>query len=136
MRKLQGFRHPQHRDGKLVKWQLRRDQRVVIYAIDVKEMVTTPNGPMLLASLRQLADVSNPNVDITVQVGLALVFRKNGQPDPQSPELWFYDNKFWATARDSTGTGVYYQKQHHLLYEIKIENEDGLNEMTRTGLEP
>lgn len=144
-RKLMGYKHrltnpkpgPDERvlaEG-VVDWVLRRDSRVVMHQIWVVEEVGTPDGPMMLCKLKQQAEFANPDVDVAVLVGQAKAYRKSGKLDPQSPELWFYNEKFWVKAKNSDGSEYYNQNQQYLLYEVKVRDIDALMAACFTGFE-
>lgn len=143
-RRLNGYKHritnpnPGPNDSVLpdgvVDWVLRHDNRVVVHQIWVMDDVMTPDGEMLLVKIRQQAELSDPNVDVAVQVGMAKAYRKNGRIDPFSPELWFYNDKFWVKAKSSDGT-EYYNAQQYLFYEVVVRDEESLMQATCTGLE-
>lgn len=120
-------------DG-VVDWVLRHDNRVVVHQIWPLEEVDTPDGGMLLVKIRHNAEYADPDVDVAVQVGMAKAYRKNGSVDPFSPELWFYNDKFWVKAKNSDGT-EYYNAQRYLFYEVVVRDEASLMLATCTGLE-
>ncbi len=145
IRKLMGYKHrvtnPNPPAGHtplpdgVVDWKLRHENRVVMHQITVIETVSTPDGLMLLVKLKQQADFANPDVDIAVLIGNALVYRKSGKVEPQAPELWFYDEKFWLKAKNSDGSEYYNQQQQYLLYEVQVRDASKLIEVTCTGFE-
>lgn len=144
-RRLMGYKHcvtnpkpvpglPALPDG-VVDWVLRRDGRVVMHQIKVVEEVTTPNGPMFLCKIKHNVDLANPDVDVAVLVGNIVAYRKSGRLDPQAPELWFYNDKFWVKAKNSDGSEYYNLLQEYLLYEVRVRDPDKLIEATCTGYE-
>lgn len=143
-RKLMGFKHrivnPNPTPGEVVlppdvvDWTLRPDSRVIMHQITVRDTVSTPDGDMVRVKLKQQADFNSPEVDVAVLVGQAKAYRKNGKVDPQSPELWFYADKFWLKAHNNQGA-EYYSDQHYLLYEVQVRDADQLIQATCTGLE-
>lgn len=135
-RKLIGYKHqttnpaPGHVDLVLpdgvIDWVMRRDNRVVVHQISIAESVDTPDGPMMLCGLKQQAEFANPDVDVAMLVGHIKAYRKSGKIDPQSPELWYYNEKFWVKAKNSAGSEYYNIKQQYLLYEVQIRDADSL----------
>lgn len=144
-RKLMGYKHrvtnpkpvpgePVLPDG-VVDWVLRRDHRVVMHQILAVDEVDTPDGQMLLCKIKQQAEFAHPDVDIAVLVGQAKTYRKTGRLDPQSPELWYYNDKFWLKAKNSDGSEYYNFRQEYLLYKVEVREADKLIASTCTGFE-
>jgi hypothetical protein len=129
----QGFRQPNLIEP--VEWKLRADQRLVFHQITLVESVETPDGIMQMARIIHRTELANPLVDIAGLVGQALVYRKGGVIDPQSPELWFWNDKFWVKARGTDGTDYYHQKCY-LLYEVNVKDADKLMSEISTGFGP
>jgi hypothetical protein len=90
---------------------------------------------MTLCKIKQQAEFADPDVDVAVLVGQAKAYRKSGKLDPQSPELWFYDDKFWVKAKNSDGSEYYNQNQQYLLYEVQVRDVDALVAAASTGFE-
>ena len=123
MKALQAFRNT--RLNEPVDWKLRHGNRAVFHKIDVIGPVKTPDGEMLCVQIRQKVDFADPDTDIAVLVAQIPLLKANGKPDPQPPELWFYDDKFWVKAVDSMGL-PYYNLKRYVLYEVTVQREDEL----------
>lgn len=106
-------------------WMYRDGQRAVFHKIDIVELITTPDGEMVAVRFRNKVDLANPDTDIAALVGQAKKVRKSGAVDPQSPELWYWNDKFWLKAVDSAGND-YYNKKCYLIYEVTVENGNAL----------
>ena len=106
-------------------WIPRHTGRPVFYKIDAVEDVETHGGPMVKVNLTTTRDLSDPNIDIAALVAGCLVYRSSGKVDPQAPELWYWRDKFWTKALASDNT-VYYRNHQYLLYEVQVQNADGL----------
>ena len=65
---------------------------------------------MFLVHIRSVADLGDPNNDIAVAVGIIVRLTKAGSDHPQSPELWYWQEKFWVKA--TTMDGMEYYKTH------------------------
>lgn len=131
-RKLQAFKWKLEYP---VKWMLRRDRRVVFYEVETLDEVTTPDGDMLCVKLRHNVELANPDADVAVLVGQAVRWVKsNAVVDPQSPELWFWRDKFWIKAKASAGH-EYYNNKSYLWYEVEVVDAEGLLSQTCTGYE-
>ncbi len=108
-----------------LEWLHRTGQLTVFHRIEVIGSVLTPDGDMIAVEIRQRADINNPDSDIIALVGKAKKVRKSGVIDPQSPELWYWDDRFWLKATDSDGN-EYYNKKCYLIYAVEIKNADAL----------
>lgn len=98
--------------------------RAVFHKIDVAESeVTTPDGPMIGVKIRNKVDLCDPSNDIAALVGKVKVVRKSGALDPQSPEIWYWNDRLWVKAVEAGGTD-YYNKKVYLFYEIKVKDQD------------
>ncbi len=141
LRKLMGYKHrltnpvPGDTSVPLVDWHLRRDGRVLMYQVWEAGMASTPDGPMLLAKVALATELQDPDVNIAVLVGSAKVYRKSGMVDPQAPELWFYNDKFWIKARNLDNSEYYSREKQSLFYEVDMRDADKLVKATRTGYE-
>ncbi len=130
-RKLQGFRY------KLVEpfgWTLRLDKRPIFHKIDVVGTAVTPDGEMVAVRFAHKVELANPDVDVAALVGQVQVLRKSGVADPQSPELWFWNEKFWVKARSSDGS-PYYNDKTYLIYEVSVKDADKLLATINEGFE-
>jgi len=123
MRTLQAFRNTKLNEP--VEWELRHDKRAVFHKIDLVGPINTPDGEMLCVHIRQKVDFADPNTDIAVLVGRVPLLKANNKPDPQPPEIWFYDDRFWTKATDAQGI-EYYNQKRYVLYQIDVQNPDGL----------
>lgn len=108
-----------------LEWMYRTGQLTVFHCIKVIGSVLTPDGGMIAVEIRQKADFENPDSDIVALVAKAKKVRKSGVIDPQSPELWYWNDRFWLKAMDSDGND-YYNKKRYLIYEVEIKNTDAL----------
>lgn len=131
MKKLMAYRH---KFTTPVAWTLRHDKRIVFHRIEFLEEANTPDGTMQLVRIQHNTELANPDNDVAVLVGQAVLHRKSGVIDPQSPELWFWNDKFWIKARASDGT-PYYGKKAYLLYQIEVADQEKLLEQITTGYE-
>lgn len=137
MRKLTGYKHDMPSP---VTWRLRCDSRVVFYEINIVDTVMTPDGEMLCVRLKNNVEFNNPNVDVAVKVGIAEMFKKsshvlNGRIfDPQSPELWYHNEKFWLKAK-AVNEHEYYNNKCYLFYEVQVQDFEELLARTCTGYE-
>jgi hypothetical protein len=103
--------------------------RAVFHKIEITESeVITPDGSMIAVHIRNRADLCNPSNDIAALVGKVKVLRRSGAIDPQAPEIWFWNEKFWVKAVDSSGVPYYHTSKAYLFYEIQIVNQDELLE--------
>lgn len=99
--------------------------RAVFHKIDVVEAdVITPDGHMIAVHIRNKVDLCNPDNDIAALVGKVELLRKSGVLDPQSPEIWYWNDKFWVKAVDAGGTDYYHKSKAYLFYEITVEDRD------------
>ena len=133
MRKLQAFK-----DDRLVEpvtWQMRRDGMAVFHKITEVGPVTTPDGQMLCVNIRQKTDFANPETNVAVLVAKIPLLRASGKPDPHSPELWYYNDKFWVKAIDSQKL-PYYNNKQYLLYSIHVQDVDTLMAGLDHGYDP
>ena len=117
-----------------VQWTLRRDGKIVFYRIEVCGEAATPDGDMLVVKLQHNAELANPAADIAALVGQATSYRKSGHIDPQSPELWFWEDKFWVKARSTDGT-AYYNNKSYLFYSVNVKDSNQLMAKLYTGYE-
>ncbi len=124
MKKLQAHRY---QIPEPVKWQLRSNRSGVFYKIETIGKVGTPDGEMLQVKIQLKEDLSNPDADVAILLGQALNFRKSGAVDPQSPELWFWNDKFWIKARSPQGIS-YYINKCYVIYAVQVLNSDQLME--------
>ncbi len=85
IRKLAGFKR---KIPSPVVWGLLPTGQVTFYGINVKEMVTTADGPMMLSEIKLRMEFADPNVDIATLVATVRSVRKSGALDPIQPELW------------------------------------------------
>lgn len=108
-----------------LKWIHRTNQMAVFHCIKVIESILTPHGEMISVEIRQKADFEHPDSDIIALVGKTPKMRKSGRIDPLSPELWYWNDRFWLKAMDSNGND-YYNKKCYLIYAVEIENADAL----------
>jgi hypothetical protein len=106
--------------------------RAVFHRIEVTESeVTTPDGPMIGVRIRHKIDLCDPANDIAALVGKVKVLRKSGALDPQAPEIWYWNDKFWVKAIDAAGTEYYHKSKVYLFYEIEVNDQDKfLGELT------
>ncbi len=125
-----GYRH--EFDGP-IGWFTRRDKRAVFYKIELVGEAITPEGQMLVVKLQHNTELANPDNDVAVLVGQAMLRRKlSGIPDPCSPELWMWNDKFWLKAKATDGT-VYYHDKCYLFYSIEINEVDKLMQTLDAG---
>ena len=108
-----------------VEWMYLEGQRAVFHRIEIVGPTTTPNGEMIAVRVRSKVDLANPANDIAALVGKAKKLRKSGVVDPQSPELWYWENQFWLKAVDSAGNDYYHDKCY-LIYPVTVQNGDDL----------
>lgn len=117
-----------------VEWHLRRDGRVIFHRIDSEGTVETPDGPMVVVRITHNTEIAQPDCDIAALVGQAVAYRKSKHIDPQSPELWFWEDKFWVKARSTDGS-AYYNNKAYLFYEVEVERTEELMAAIVTGFE-
>lgn len=107
------------------KWALRNGGKVVFYRIEGATPVATTAGPMVRAKIYHVP-LEDPKFDVIALVGKVLRFRTHSKVvDPDSPELWYWDNKFWVKACDKSQV-PYYRDQYYLLYEVEVAQIDEL----------
>lgn len=123
MKTLQAFKNSKLTEP--VKAELRHDKKAVFHKIEHLGPVKTPDGEMLCVYIRQKVDFADPDVDIAVLLGTIPLLKPSGKRDPQPPELWFYDDRFWVKGVDSTGISYYNQKRY-VLYEVEVQNAEEL----------
>ncbi len=109
-----------------VQWIAPSHHRAIPHEIEALDLADTPDGEMLLVKLRHNTELANPDVDVALLVGQARTYRRTGIVDPQSPELWFYDDQFWVKARSSYTGHEYYHNKCYLLYAVTIQDPDRL----------
>ena len=99
-----------------VTFQPRHDGKPVFYVLHEHAVVTTSNiskkqlnnaHTMVLVHVRSVADLNDPSNDVAANVGTLVKRTKSGKVDPLSPELWFWNNKFWMKAVDTDGIPYY-----------------------------
>lgn len=130
MRKVNATKHALQAP---LKWVQRADQRAVFHGIAFIEDVLTSDGVMKLVQIRHKVEIADPSNDIAALVGTVVEFRessiwssiKSPKVKPQTPELWYWDNKFWMHGVDKLGT-PYYRNKCYVLYQVQIENENEL----------
>ena len=127
MRKLTAFKRSNLSEP--VEWELRHNKKPVFHLIEVvDEAIETSDGVMIHVHIRGKVDFADPNNDIVALVGKAIARSKLGRVDPQSPELWFWRDKFWVKAVDSLGA-EYYHKKAYLFYEVDVNADEILPEL-------
>jgi hypothetical protein len=132
MRKLQAFRM---KLTEPVAWRLRHDKKAVFHKIEEVGLVITPDGEMLCVRIRQKTDFADPGTNIAVLVAKIPLLKASGKLDPHSPELWYYNDKFWVKAIDSQRL-PYYNNKQYLLYEITVKDSDELMASLDHGYDP
>jgi hypothetical protein len=130
-RKAQGYKY---KLDEPVQWTLRLDRRVVFHRVDCLGTVETPDGPMLAVKIAHRADLANPKTDIAALVGRVVMLRKSGVNDPQSPELWYWNERFWVKARATDGT-AYYNNKFYLFYQVTVCEQERLLAEITTGFD-
>jgi hypothetical protein len=129
MKKLQAMRNSKIQEP--AEWQTlgsrtgSRRFRAVFHRIELYGAVETPDGEMLCVGIRQRVDFADPDTDVAVLIGKVPLKKASGKPDPQPPELWFYEDRFWVKAVDGMGI-PYYNQKRYVLYQIEVQNPDGL----------
>ena len=99
--------------------------RAVFHKIEVTEReVITPDGPMIAVRIRNKIDLCDPNNDIAALVGKVKVLRKSGVLDPQAPEIWYWNDRFWVKAVDTGGSDYYHKSKVYLFYGIEVKDQD------------
>ena len=98
-------------------WTPHADCRIVLFGIEDRGVVETTSGPMVKVYLKQKVEFINYNQDVAALVGRLPVAQ--GYP---SPELWYWNDKYWVKATD--GMGEWYKEQCNLLYEIDVRAGD------------
>lgn len=132
MRTLTAFKHGLPEP---VACRMRHDHRAVFYRInDLGEAKTPADGVMKIVRLQLQADLADPNADIAALIGLVDLHRASGAEDPNSPELWYWQDKFWVKAKNSDGL-PYYHKKAYLLYEVILADSKGVMASLDTGFE-
>ena len=116
-------------------WSLRHNKRIVFHRVEDRGIGTTPDGDMRVVAIQQNVELANPEADVIALVGKAITYRKGGVVDPQSPDLWFWEDKFWVQAKAGDGT-VYYNNKCYLLYEVEVADKDLLMSEIITGFGP
>jgi hypothetical protein len=111
-----------------VEWALRHNHKPVFHYIEVLGKVMTHGGEMIKVRLANNVDLANPGYDIAALIGKVVVKRASGKLDPLSPELWFWNDKFWVKAHNSQNS-VYYRDKAYLIYEIQPNNVETLMSM-------
>jgi hypothetical protein len=130
VRNLQAWRH--NFDGP-VQWELRHDRRAIYHRIEVEGPAKTPDGEMMLVKIAHKVDLADPGVDVAVLLGKAIILRKSSKvKDPQSPELWFWNDQFWVKAKASEGI-PYYNNKCYLLYRVEVDRPEKLMETLNSG---
>lgn len=109
-----------------VGWNLRPNNRGVIHKIEIVDEVKTADGVMARVSIRNVCDLNDPSTDVAVLVGTIKEVSTLGNDRPQSPELWFWRDKFWTKAIDSPKGVEYYHRKMYIIYEIKVADVDQL----------
>jgi hypothetical protein len=113
-----------------VEWRLRANSKATYYQV-------TDHGPAVgVGGLRVrvvemrpqgVVDLADPTHDVMALVGLIL--RSPEWPDASDYEEWvelfYWRDKFWVMACDSTGV-PYYQRKRSALYEIEFADGDQL----------
>lgn len=100
--------------------------RPAFFKIETFDTVSTFDGDMLAVKLTSQIDIADPKHDIAVLVGRAAVYR-NEIIDPQSPELYYWNDKFWLQARNGANQ-LYYNNKCYLFYRVVVANCDKLLE--------
>lgn len=99
--------------------------RAVFHKIEVvEEEVTTPDGSMIAVKIRNKVDLCDPSNDIAALVGKVKVLRKSGILDPASPEIWYWNDRFWVKAVDTSGSDYYHKSKAYLFYEIELKDQN------------
>jgi hypothetical protein len=102
-----------------------KGNRAVFHKIEVTDSaIVTPDGPMAAVHIRQKIDLCDPANDIAALVGKVKIIRKSGAIDPQSPELWYWNDRFWVKAVDAAGADYYHKSKVFLFHEIEVNNPD------------
>lgn len=98
--------------------------KVVFCCIEFVEEIMTPDGLMYLVRLYPSKDLDAPTNDLAALVGKMPLLRQKGvltKLTPDSPDLYFWRDKFWVCAK-SSASGIYTYNHNYLLYEVQIEN--------------
>jgi len=107
---------------------------LVMNGADIKDMVVTPDGPMMRVEIYKPTNFADPAVVPILRVGLAVHLRLNGQVSAvASAPIWSLDNKYYTTAVDGGGF-EYYRNHCYLLHEITVADEDKINTHVATIL--
>ena len=100
-------------------FQPRHDRKPAFYALHNHGEVTTSsvskrqlrNGhTMALVHIRAVADLGDPSNDIAAIIGTIVRKTRSGNVYPQSPELWYWQDKFWVKA--VTADDMEYYRTH------------------------
>lgn len=102
---------------------VRKNRKITFYAINKSDNVSADNSQMISVILKLHTDIANPSQDIAALVGVASVVKPDGSTDSRSPDLWFWNDKFWIKAVDREGV-PYYFKKNYLFYEVVVTNRD------------
>jgi len=116
MRKVVAY---QAQIGGPIEWMPWAGSRAIFHKIENHGEVQTEEGIMISVTLQNVADYQDPSTDVAVIVGRAKKLRRSGHVDPQSPELWYWDDRFWLKGRASDG-GEYYRNKRYLIYPVEV----------------
>lgn len=97
----------------------RSEGYAAIMAATNDEIVSTPDGDMMLVSMTSNFELSDPNVDIILLVGRVSYDRGHSwHVSPSVMDMWYWRDKFWTHAT-TKGGAEYYRNHQFLLYEIE-----------------
>lgn len=107
----------------IVGWEPHDDRRIVFYGIRQVANIQTTAGLMKRVCLTLKAELLDPAVDVAAHVGWVIQgeWKTLGV---NTPELWFWDDRYWMKARVS-GKGEWYQRGDHLLYPVTVQEPEG-----------
>jgi len=124
MRKLTAFKRKNLSEP--LQWKLRPNNKPVFHHLDILDKaVDTNDGEMVQVRIRGVVDLNDPTHDVAAIVGTAIALTRRGTVDSQSPELWFWQDKFWVKAVDGLSV-EYYKNKGYLFYEVEVPDAEEL----------
>jgi hypothetical protein len=107
-------------------WELRHDNKAVWHKIEVLGPVENwLDTDFVAVHIKQRIELADPDHDVALLVGKIMRRLRSGTPDPNRPELWFYDDRFWTKATDDGGM-PYYRNKTYVFHPVNVRDEEGL----------
>ena len=121
MKTIKAYKQPKLKEP--LEWEVLHNSVIIFAGIDADEPVSTPQGTMIPVQITTKPNIIDMTVDLGVMLAKGLRRLMSGAKDPESPEIWYWNEKFWCKAV-VPGAGLYYKNQRYLLYEVQVRDPE------------